>query len=90
MLHGLLSCRNNRSCYTCGKYEDNLDHLLVQCPFLAHAQNQVKGWPETARIDQDNFNRHMLIEMTEVDALQNNIISNYKEIIHKIETGTTT
>ena len=81
MLHGLLSFRNNRSCYICGKYEDNLDHLLFQCPFLARARNLVKEWLEIAGIDQDNFNRHTLIEMTEVDALQNNVISNYKDII---------
>ena len=77
MLHGLLSFRNNRPCYICGKYEANLDHLLFQCPLLARAQNLVKRWLETAGIDQDNFNRHTLFEMTEVDALQNNIISNY-------------
>ena len=28
-------------------------------------------------------NRHTLIEMTEVDALQNNVVSNYKDIILK-------
>ena len=83
MLHGLLSFRNNRSCYICGKYEDNLDHLLFQCPSLARARNLVKEWLEIAGIDQDNFNRHTLIEMTEVDALQNNVISNYKDIILK-------
>ena len=81
MLHGLLSFRKNRPCYICGKYEDNLDHLLFQCPFLARARNLVKGWLEIAGIDQDNFNRHTLIEMTEVDASQNNVISNYKDII---------
>ena len=79
MLHCLLSFRNNRSCYICGKYEDNLNHLLFQCPFLARARNLVKEWLEIAGIDQDNFNRHTLIEMTEVDALQNNVISNYKD-----------
>ena len=83
MLHGLLSFRNNRPCYTCGTYEDNLDHLLFQCPFLARARNLVKGWLEIAGIDQDNFNRHTLVEMTEVDALQNNVINNYKDIIQK-------
>ena len=83
MLHGLLSFRNNRSCYICGKYEDNLDHLLFQCPFLTRARNLVKEWLEIAGIDQDNFNRQTLIEMTEVDALQNNVISNYKDIILK-------
>ena len=59
---------------------------MFQCPFLAHARNQVKGWLEIAGIDQDHFNRHTkLIEMTEVDALQNNdiVISNYKDIILK-------
>ena len=81
MLQGLLSFRNNRPCYICGKYEDNLDHLLFQCPFLARARNLVKGWLEIAGIDQDNFNKHTLIEMTEVDPLQNNVISNYKDII---------
>ena len=79
----LLPFRNNRPCYICGKYEDNLDHMLFQCPFLARARNLVKGWLEIAGIDQDNFNRHTLIEMTEVDALQNNVISNYKDIILK-------
>ena len=79
----LLSFRSNRPCYIRGIYEDNLDHLLFQCPFLAGARNLVKGWLETAGIDRDNFNRHTLIEMTEVDALQNNIISNYKDIILK-------
>ena len=83
MLHGLLSFRNNRSCYICGKYEDNLDHLLFQCPSLAHARNLVKEWLEIAGIDQDNFNRHTLIEMTKVDTLQNNVITNYKDIILK-------
>ena len=83
MLHGLLSFRNNRSCYICGKYEDNLDHLLFQCPYLTRARNLVKEWLEIAGIDQDNFNRQTLIEMTEVDALQNNVISNYKDIILK-------
>ena len=83
MLHGLLSFRNNRPCYICGKYEDNLDHLLFQCPFLARARNLVKGWLEIAGIDQDNFNKHTLIEMTKVDALQTNVISNYKDIILK-------
>ena len=82
MLHSLLSFRNNRPCYICDKYEDNLDHLLFRCPFLARARNLVKGWLEIARIDQDNFNTHTLIEMTEVDALQN-VISNYKDIILK-------
>ena len=67
--------------YICGKYEDNLDQMLFQCPFLAVARNLVKGWLEIAGIDQDNFNRHTLIKMTEVDALQNNVISNYKDII---------
>ena len=43
----------------------------------------MEGWLEIAGIDQDNFNRHTLIEMTEVDALQNNVISNYKDIILK-------
>ena len=43
----------------------------------------MKGWLEIAGIDQDNFNRHILIEMTEVVALQNNVISNYKDIINK-------
>ena len=81
MLHGLLSFRNNTPCYICGIYEDNLDHLLFQCPFLAW--NLVKGWLELAGIDQDNFNKHTLIEMTEVDALQNNVISNYKDIMLK-------
>ena len=85
MLQGLLSFRNNRPCYICGKYEDNLDHLLFQCPFLARARNLGKGctWLEIAGIDQDNFNKHTLIKMTEVDALQNNVISNYKDIILK-------
>ena len=83
MLHSLLSFRNNRPCYICGKYEDNLDHLLFQCPFLVRARNLVKGWLEIAGIDQDNFNRHTLIEMTEVDALQINVISNYKDITLK-------
>ena len=45
--------------------------------------NLVKGWLEIEGIDQDNFNRHTLIEMTEVDTLQNNVISNYKDIILK-------
>ena len=83
MLHGLLSFRNNRPCYICCKDEDNLDYLLFQCPFLARARNLVKGWLETTGIDQDNFNRHTISEMTEVDALQHNIITNYKDIIHK-------
>ena len=43
----------------------------------------MKGWLEIAGIDQDNFNRHTRIEMTEVDALQNNVISNYKDNILK-------
>ena len=46
----------------------------------------MKGWLEIAGIDQDNFNKHTnntLIEKTEVDALQNNVISNYKDIILK-------
>ena len=43
----------------CGKYEDNLDHLLFQCPFLTPVRNLVKGWLEIAGIDQDNFNRHV-------------------------------
>ena len=43
----------------------------------------MKGWLEIAGIDQDNFNRHTLIEMTEVDVLQNNVISNYKDILLK-------
>ena len=43
----------------------------------------MKEWLEIAGIDQDNFNRQTLIEMTEVDALQNNVISNYKDIILK-------
>ena len=34
----------------------------------------MKEWLEIAGIDQDNFNRHTLIEMTEVDALQNSVI----------------
>ena len=80
MLHDLLSFRNNRPCYICGKYEDNLDHLLFQCPFLARARNLVKEWLEIAGIDQDNFSKRTLIEMTEVDALQNTVISNYKDI----------
>ena len=46
MLHDQLSFRNNRPCYICGKYEDNVDHLLFQCPFLARVQNLVKGWLE--------------------------------------------
>ena len=66
-----------------GKYEDNLDHLLFQSPFLAHARNLVIGWLEIAGIDQDNFNRHTLIEMTEVDTFQLNVISNYKDIVLK-------
>ena len=57
--------------------------MLFQCPFLARARSLVKEWLEIAVIDQDNFNRHTLIEMTEVDALQNNVISNYKDIILK-------
>ena len=69
--------------YTYSKYEDNVDHLLFQCPFLARARNLVKGWLEIAGIDQDNFNRHTLIEMTEFDASQNNVISIYKDIILK-------
>ena len=56
---------------------------MFQCPFLARARNLVKGWLEIAGIDQDNFNRHTLIEVTEVDAIQNNVISNYKDIILK-------
>ena len=43
----------------------------------------MKEWLEIAGTDQDNFNRQTLIEMTEVDALQNNVISNYKDIILK-------
>ena len=43
----------------------------------------MKGWLDIAGIDQDNFNKHALIEVTEVDALQNNVISNYKDIILK-------
>ena len=43
----------------------------------------MKGWLEIAGIDQDNFNKRTLIEMTEVDALQNIVISNYKDIILK-------
>ena len=78
MLHDKLSFRNNRPCYICGKYENNWDHLLFQCPFLAHAR-----WLDTTGIDQNNFNRHTLTEMTEVDALQSHVISNYKDIIHK-------
>ena len=34
MLHGLLSFRNNRSCYICGKYEDNLDTCCFNVHFL--------------------------------------------------------
>ena len=83
MLHSLISFRNNRPCHRCGKYENNLDHLLFQCPFFSRARNLVKGWLEIEGIDQDNFNRHTLIEMTEVDTLQNNVISNYKDIILK-------
>ena len=83
MLHGLLSFRNNRSCYICGKFEDKFGHLLFQCPFLARARNLVKEWLEIAGIDQDNFKRHTLIEMIEVDALQNNVISSFKDIILK-------
>ena len=59
------------------------DHLLFQCQFLTRARNLVKGWLEIAGIDQDHFNKHTLIEMTEVDALQNNVMSNYKDIILK-------
>ena len=41
----------------------------------------VKGWLEIAGIGSDNSTGRTLTEMTEVDSLQNNGISNYKDII---------
>ena len=44
--------------YICDKYEDNLDHLLFQCPFLERARNLVKVWLEIAGTDQDTSTDH--------------------------------
>ena len=44
MFHDLLSFRNNRPYYICGKYENKSDHLI-------HARNLAKGWLNAAGID---------------------------------------
>ena len=63
MLHGLLSFRNNIPCYICGKYEDNLDHLLFQCPFLSCPTYRClpcrgSGAYARSKIDLVNFCQH--------------------------------
>ena len=82
MLHGLLSFRGNTLCYVCKQYEENLDHLLFHCPFLAQSRELVKGWLRL--MGCQSFNRQTIIEMTGIQSgIENFAISTYKYVIWK-------
>ena len=84
--YGILPITSYVNCYLCGSHPEGIQHLMVDCAFLAPLRNQVDNWLEI--IDKQKLNKDRIINMVDVsDEIENQIISRYKNIVWLIRNN---